>query len=725
MFVLLTVIAAATLTAQEKQDRQIVQDDEVLRVNTELVQTDVMVFDKQGHFAEGLKPEQFQLKVDGKVLSIEFFDRVVAGSVNEEAQLAAARGVKGEEAGRGGRQPVSILPRGRTTIFYVDDLHLAFDSLRRSRTSIERYIDSELGQNDQALISSASGRIGFLQQLTNEKPVLKAALARLSYKQYAAEDHMRPRMSEYNALNISRNDRDTTGYFVDEYIKDNPGVTRESAENAVEQRARAILLYAASVTRTSLSTLLDTVKNLSEVHGRKLLVVLSDGFFMDPNNSDSFGMLNRITDQSRKSNVVIYTVDARGLITGMPDAGSDYNVDLTHRLDRSAMGEITASQDGLNALAVDTGGKAMRNSNDITAQVGRSVRETANYYLLAWRPQNQEQKSTKFRKLEVTIAGRPDLTVRVRKGLFLSDPDTKRPERKGKSSITAEATPDSILKDSIVSMMPDTKLQMALTVNYLEASNKGPMLSASMEIAPNELSFSAGTDGKQRAQVEFLGLVFDDHGKQVGHLRDLLTVSAGVTQNAATTFHGPAYAFSSPVKPGLYQVRVAVLDINSKRTGSARQWIEVPDIATGHFAMSSILIGERKLDSAAQIKAKPQADSPVQDMQDVVLTKRFGPASYLRFVTVIYNPKRGVSEQAEKPDVVLQVQIFRDNQPVITTALRKISTEGIQDMSKLPYAAETSLAGLPVGRYDLRITAIDRTAKQSVSQHANFIIEQN
>jgi len=725
MFLLLSVFTIATLSAQEKHDRQNEQDDEVLRVNTDLVQTDVMVFDKQGRFVEGLKPEQFQLKVDGKILPIEFFDRVVAGSVNEEAQLVAARGAKREAAGKDGRQPVSMISRGRTTIFYVDDLHLAFDSLKRSRTSIERYIDSELGQNDQSLISSASGRIGFLQQLTNEKPVLKAALARLSYKQYAAEDHMRPRMTEYNALNIDRHDRDTTGYFVDEYIKDYAGTSRESAENAVEERARSILQYAASVTRNSLSTLLGTVKNLSEVHGRKLLVVLSDGFFMDPNNSDSFEILNRITDQSRKSNVVIYTVDARGLVTGMPDASTDFNVDLTHRLDRSAMGEISASQDGLNALAVDTGGKAMRNNNDITAQVGSSVRETANYYLMAWRPQNLEQKSTKFRKLEVSIAGRPDLTVRVRKGLFLSEPDSKRPERKEKSSVAVEATPDSILKESIASMLPDTRLQVALTVNYLEASNKGPMLSASMEIAPHELSFSTGADGKQKAQVEFIGLVFDEHGKEVGHLRDLLTVSAGATQNAATTYHGPAYAFSSPVKPGLYQVRVAVFDINSKRTGSAHQWVQVPDIVSGHFAMSSILIGERKPDSEGQLKAKPQVDSPVQDISDVVLTKRFESESYLRFVTFIYNSKRGVSEQAEKPDVVLQVQIFRDNQPVVTTALRKISTEGILDMSKLPYAAETSLAGLPVGQYDLRITAIDRIAKQSVSQHANFRIEQN
>src|SRR6266403_6104307 len=62
MFLLLFVFTIATLTAQEKHDRQNEQDDEVLRINSALVQTDVMVFDKQGRFAEGLKPEQFQLK---------------------------------------------------------------------------------------------------------------------------------------------------------------------------------------------------------------------------------------------------------------------------------------------------------------------------------------------------------------------------------------------------------------------------------------------------------------------------------------------------------------------------------------------------------------------------------------------------------------------------------------------------------------------------------------
>ena len=79
--------AACPATAQQKPD-------EVVRVNTDLVQTDFMVFDKQGNFVDGLKRDQFVLKVEGKPRPISFFDRLAAGSRSEEAQLAAARARK-------------------------------------------------------------------------------------------------------------------------------------------------------------------------------------------------------------------------------------------------------------------------------------------------------------------------------------------------------------------------------------------------------------------------------------------------------------------------------------------------------------------------------------------------------------------------------------------------------------------------------------------------------
>ena len=52
-------VPAATAFAQQKPD-------DVVRVNTDVVQTDFMVFDKQGNFVDGLKRDQFVIKVEGK-----------------------------------------------------------------------------------------------------------------------------------------------------------------------------------------------------------------------------------------------------------------------------------------------------------------------------------------------------------------------------------------------------------------------------------------------------------------------------------------------------------------------------------------------------------------------------------------------------------------------------------------------------------------------------------
>src|SRR2546430_15199110 len=108
------------------------QGPDVIRVNTALVQTDVMVLDKEGSFVDGLKRDQFVLKIDGKPRDISFFERIVAGSRNEEAQLAAARG---NSTGGNGAVP---LDRGRTIFFFIDDLHLSPASMKHTRSQIGR-----------------------------------------------------------------------------------------------------------------------------------------------------------------------------------------------------------------------------------------------------------------------------------------------------------------------------------------------------------------------------------------------------------------------------------------------------------------------------------------------------------------------------------------------------------------------------------------------------------
>src|SRR6185503_19624580 len=131
--------------------------DDVVRVYTELVQTDVMVFDKQGKFVNNLTAKDFELRVDGKPRTIQGFEQIAAGS-DEESQLAAARGTTTINL----KRPVP-LDRGR----------IVLQGLVAARKVINQFLDKEMGQNDQAAITSATGQIGFLQQLTTDRMILR------------------------------------------------------------------------------------------------------------------------------------------------------------------------------------------------------------------------------------------------------------------------------------------------------------------------------------------------------------------------------------------------------------------------------------------------------------------------------------------------------------------------------------------------------------------------
>jgi len=94
-----------------------------IRVNVGLIQTDVMVFDKQGRFVPDLKREQFELRIDGKVQPIEFFEMVSAGSAHDREIWAKAENqpVPAAQSAANGPNP------GRILLIFLDDWHMAAD----------------------------------------------------------------------------------------------------------------------------------------------------------------------------------------------------------------------------------------------------------------------------------------------------------------------------------------------------------------------------------------------------------------------------------------------------------------------------------------------------------------------------------------------------------------------------------------------------------------------
>jgi VWFA-related protein len=691
------------------------QSDDVIKINTELVQTDVTVFDRQGRFVNGLKREDFELRVDGKPQPISFFDQVQAGSASEEAQLAAARGARSQT--RAEKSWPVPLDRGRTVFFFVDDIHLAPASMAQTRKLLLRFIDRDLKQNDEAAIITASGHLGFLQQLTDSKVVLRTAVERLTARPAVRGDLESPPMSEYQALRIEGGDHDTLEYFVDEVLKDYPSLVLASAEETVRRRASAILRQASYPVIATLSSLHYLIRTCAKHPGRKLLFLISDGFFIDSEHSDSTERMRLISSAASRSNVVIYSIDARGLVADSTDAGSYVAIDTSGRLNRSGRSEIASSEAPLNALACDTGGRALFNSNDLYAAVEKSLKETAVYYLLAWRPARERDNRSKFRRLEVAVVGRPDLTVRVRPGIFdLDPPPIATDDKESRIRKAAEQTVAAKLMEAINAPYPARQIPVSLNLIYLDTALRGGALTALMQIDGEFLTFGADA-GKRNAEVDLAGAVFDVSGKPGARFRERLVLSAA-TEPPENRRQGLTYTYGISLGPGLYQVRVVARDTRSGYVGGANAWIEIPDLSDHQLALSSLIVAERRNSDSAAVT--PAGGSSLTDSVPASFDRRFKRDSYLRYMIFVYNSIPEPPQLA--PDVAVQVQVFRDDQPVVTTVARKISADGVKELRRLPYAAELPLNGLPPGRYLLKLTVIDRVAKSSASQQMRFEI---
>lgn len=722
----LCVCGRAASARQEAGGAQ--ADEEVVRVNAELVQTGVSVFDRQGRFVDGLRREDFELRVDGRVVPITFFEQIVAGSLRDRLTRAAA----GEPAAKVADSATSS--RQRTVVFFLDDRHLSPDSVARTRKMLLDFIDAEMAEGDLVAVASASGRIGFLQQFTDDKEVLRAAVARVGHVPYVVSDYGRNpggAMSEYMALTVeSRGDPGVFEFFVGDCMKwAARGVTkqeraavRRQCEVEVQNRARQILLQAGAVTSNtyySLETLLRYARNMP---GSKLAFFISDGFLADTGPRGPVGRerLARITDEARRAGVVIYTIDARGLVSGAPDATGGVASDPDGRLQNASLREIAATQDALNALAADTGGRALRNQNYFERFVGNALAETSRYYLIAWRPEADGGKGEKLRKIEVSVAGRPELSVRSARG-FVSGGSAAAAEEKGeeKGTVKGEAKgatksegkgeakggrkSDDPLRRALTDFYPRPALPLHLSLIYFDVPSSGGVLTTSVQAFTEALSY--GARDREPARLTLEGVVLDDQGKPAASFRTGLKVNPPSEEDGARNASNVIYNHPAPLKPGLYQARVAARDERSGVMGAAAQWVVIPDLSTRQLSLSSLILGLEGVGDGGAAAGRIQWS----------VDKRFARGSRLGLMTFVYNA-------AAPLDLAARVQVYREGREVYATPYQKVPAAGQSDPARVPFTAEVNLKDLQPGRYTLRVTVEDRAARRTASQQSAFYV---
>lgn len=402
-FVVGTLTAGGILIAGPAGPRAQQQQAPLFRSTTALVQVDAIVLDDDERFVRGLKAEDLELFEDGKKQAIEQFYLVTHDPVTRASQIAA------DEEGR------SAEAAHRLFLIVFDEGHLSPESLMRVRKGAEAFIMAHVGPGDAGGIL-VNGEL-YQGRITTDKGALlagvRAASPAVEHRQGLLADFREfPRIpSEHDALRISEGARELAERVARDACRLDPVLCElegflEGVQSKIEQKARGYIRSARRLSDRTLQTVSSLSDSLAKFPGRKTVVLLTEGFFVE----DVRASVERTAARAARAGVTIYTIDGRGLVTasGVPDV-------LSQGMTRSTA--FDTGEDGPGILTAQTGGLMIRNVDDMPRAFGTIARDTSTYYVIGYAPAKANMDG-KFRKIEVKA--KAGFTVRARKGYVAS-----------------------------------------------------------------------------------------------------------------------------------------------------------------------------------------------------------------------------------------------------------------------------------------------------------------
>jgi hypothetical protein len=269
----------------------------------------------------------------------------------------------------------------------------------------------------------------------------------------------------------------------------------------------------------------------------------------------------------------------------------------------------------------------------------------------------------------------------------------RRPQHSSKPAVTAQGPQQTHqeMQQALTSLQPRCEVPTSLSVVFLDTPEHGPVLTASIQVTNDTLSYEE-IGGKPVAAVDVVGVAVNDKGKPVETFQTRLKIDATDSRATAQDDSVTIYNYRMPITPGLYQVRVATRDSKSGQVGSAQQWIEIPNLSLRRLSLSSLLLGLQNVKSK-ETKGSAAGIPQVQFSTD----HHFARNSRLRFITFIYNAARGQTGNSP-PNISLQARVLRAGQVVKSSPMQQVSVAA-QDFARIPYGGEISLDSLPAGQY--------------------------
>jgi len=563
----------------------------VFTSEVQLITVDAVVLNKARRPVAGLTRDDFVVTEDGRPVEIVSFETFVQDLSpepyeDEDAPPAIATNAPGERAG------------GRAFAVLVDDMGIAPERSEDARRAVQSFLETGVRPGDAVVVGTSSGDAWWSGRIPTGREDLLAVAARARGK--CEERFSFNQMTDYEAYRIAHYEDSPSNALGSpgavsgigsgrasagpESLPSGAGGVRERVRKRWENallcmgtacdamlRGRAQQLDAARRTRTHAT--LDAVRRgleaLRPIHGRKSLILVSQGFLSDSQDSRQ----RSVVALSREANTAVYFIDVRGL-AAMPGSGTGSAADPgpgpgvvmeTVLADRGAVAfeQSVLESTGSEGLASDTGGFSVRNTNDLGAGAARVASESRVFYLLGFNaPEGKPAQA--WRKLQVTTT-RPGLEVRARKGYTLATAaPAVKPTKKG-----APRGPDVAVLRAVDSPHDAWGVPMRARAYLFEPGAKGQtrvLLTAEFDTAgllgpgggpPRRLEMSAVV----RMRDEPLEYRYD----QAVELKP---------EPAGTQWRSVVREFGLP--PGVAMARVVLRDPASGSLGSVSSRFEIP-----------------------------------------------------------------------------------------------------------------------------------------------------
>jgi VWFA-related protein len=628
-------------------------------------------------------------------------------------------------------------------VIVFDDLHVSESSLPYARDALRRFVREFTSADDTvALLRTSVG--GVLQQLTQDRTALEQAVSSLTSRDVTVGRGRGAMMSAGEAELVMRGQFDAitlvgstlmagqgTGVVpptgprsavagASSSDQTGPGAVgdiaslsqREFYEKESQRLAAPVLAEALHFTSATLLTLDQIVRQLVALPGRKICLLVSDGFYLGRGtDQDRTRDMQRVIDAATRSGAVVYTLDSRGLTGGEWREAGVRSADAPPGLQQSVSSQSQQLlRENLAALADGTGGFAVKGTNDLESGLRRILADNDAYYLLSYEPTNTKRDG-RFRKIEVRLAGRPTLVVRTRKGYYARD--DKHPDR-APSATSFYLLDEAEARTALAAPVSAGGVPVQLTAAYLDLPPVGPQALVAAHVDLERLEWRK--EGKrERATLEIVGGVYDAGGRPVGAAfgkKADLDLSADEAKRARAS--GLEFQQSMPLSPGSYEVRLLARDAERRTLGGAREKLDVADLTSRKLALSSVF-----LSSSAPTETSAKDAPSGAALHSDQTRRRFKRNEELTFQVYVYNP---VVDEKGASDVVLQAQLRANGQLLAASKPLPVAFQE-KDGVPVPQTNGMGLAGLPTGPCELRIVVVDKKANATAFRDVAFTIE--